>query len=254
MTLAAMSPAPASTRMAGGMPAAPLWERCYRRAVEGREDEIVATFLESRSDAATARALGLRTVHVRRLVDLCVPEAAVLRRARRRTALLYSDEDLLAALQAAAVELPAPVAIESYREWALRHDNGRRNPGPEVIRLRFGGWRRALARAGLTPRERSGPHARYGRSDVVEAVAAAWRELGRYPSVVRYEVWRAGRQGVPSAAIARRAAKSWDDLLAAAYPLVYDRELVYDKDRADDGRGLCDTRRATIVAAASARP
>jgi hypothetical protein len=45
--------------------------------------------------------------------------------------------------------------------------------------------------------------------------------LGRYPSVVRYEAWRGGRRQLPAAATARRFARSWDDLLVAAYPLVY---------------------------------
>ena len=202
-------------------PVVPLWERRYRDAVGGREGEIVATFLELRSDAATARELGLRTAHVRRLVDRRVPEAGVLRRARRATPSVYADTDLLDALRAAARELPTPVAIEAYRRWASRNGNGHRLPGPEVIRLRFGGWRRALVRAGLSTHRRSGPRATYGHDDVVEAVAAAWRELGRYPSVVRYEAWRRGRPDLPSAAMARRATRSWDDLLAAAYPLVY---------------------------------
>lgn len=228
--------------------AVPLREQRHRQAVEGREDEIVATFLELRSDVATASALGLRTAHVRRLVDLRVPEARVLRRARRTTSSIYSDEDLLDALRAAALELVTPVAIEPYRAWALRDSDGRRHPGPEVIRLRFGGWRRALAQAGLPTNVRSGPRATYGPTDVVEAIAAAWRELGRYPSVVRYEAWRAGRPGVPSAAIARRATKSWDDLLAAAYPLVY-----CPGPSATLGVGY-DTRRTTAAVGASARP
>ena len=93
--------------------------------------------------------------------------------------------------------------------------------GSEVFKLRFGGWRQALARADLPTNSRSGPQASYRYEDVVVAVAAAWRELGRYPSVTRYDAWRAGRAQLPVAATARRFARSWDDLLVAAYPLVY---------------------------------
>ena len=90
-----------------------------------------------------------------------------------------------------------------------------------VVVLRFGGWRRALARAGLAVNQAGGPHPTYDIDDVLGAIAAAWRELGRAPSVARYDAWRGGRPGLPAPATARRFAESWDDLLAAAYPLVY---------------------------------
>ena len=204
------------------VPLAPIWERRFRQAVKGREGEIVATFLRLRSDSATARELGLQPRHVRRLVDLAVPEARVLRRARRASSPLYSDEQIIAALRDAARELPAPLSIEGYRRWT-QNGGGRERPGPELIKVRFGGWRRALARAGLPTNSRSGPRATYEFADVVRAIAAAWREIGRYPSVARYEAWRGGRTDLPAAATARRFAPSWDNLLVAAYPLVYGR-------------------------------
>jgi len=203
-------------------PLAPAWERRFRQAVQGREDEIVATFLRLRSDSATARELGLQPRHVRRLVDLAVPEARVLRRARRASSPLYTDEQILAALRDAAGDLPSPLSIEGYRRWT-QNGGGRERPGPELVKVRFGGWRRALARAGLPTNSRSGPRATYEFADVVRAIAAAWRATGRYPSVVRYEAWRGGRPDLPAAATARRFAPSWDDLLVAAYPLVYGR-------------------------------
>ena len=55
----------------------------------------------------------------------------------------------------------------------------------------------------------------------MQAVAAAWREMARYPSVVRYDAWRGGRSQFPVAATARRFVRSWDDLLGDAYSLVY---------------------------------
>ena len=204
------------------VPLAPAWERRFRQAVKGRERDIVATFLRLRSDSATARELGLQPRHVRRFVDLAVPEARVLRRARRASSPLFSDEQICAALRDAAGELPSPLSIEGYRRWT-RNGDGHDRPGPEVIKVRCGGWRRALARAGLPTNARSGPRATYEYADVVRAIAAAWREMGRYPSVTRYEAWRGGRTDLPAAATARRFAPSWDDLLVAAYPLVYGR-------------------------------
>ncbi len=155
--------------------------------IEGREEEVVAAFLRLRSDAAVARELGLQVRQVRRLIDVSVPEARVLRRARRTASQAYADQDLLCALREAARELPSPLAIESYRRWAQAKSNGQPWPGPEVIILRFAGWRRALVRAGLPSNARHGPHAAYDYTTVVGAIAAAWREMRGYPSVVRYD-------------------------------------------------------------------
>jgi AraC-like DNA-binding protein len=203
------------------VPAVPLWERRYRQAITGREPEIVAAFLRLHRDNAVAQELALHPRHVRRLVDAEVPEAGVLRRGRRNLTQTYSEEEMIRVLRRAALDVPSPMTIESYRAWAQFSGNGHRWPGPEVIKLRYGGWRNGLARAGLPTNSRYGPHARFAYPDVVAAVAAAWRDLGRYPSVMRFDAWRAGRRHLPAAATARRFARSWDDLLVAAYPLVY---------------------------------
>ena len=203
------------------VPAVPVWERRFRREVAGREAQIVATFLRLRSYRAVARRLGLRTSDVQRLVDGAVPEAGVLSRARRTLGQTYTETELLDALRSAASHSPSPMSIESYRRWANGANDELRRPGSEVFKLRFGGWRQALGRAGLPINSRNGPQASYRYEDVVAAVAAAWRELGSYPSVTRYDAWRAGRAQLPVAATARRFVTSWDDLLVAAYPLVY---------------------------------
>lgn len=204
------------------IPVVPLGTRRYLAAIEGREAEIVAAFLELRSDAAVAQRLSLQEPHVHRLIDARVPEADVLRRKRRSRRPRYSDQELVAALRKAAPHLPSPLGYEAYRVWAAgRQLDGRPWPGPQVITLRCGGWCRALGRAGLPANRAGGLPATWQRSHVVAAIAAAWRELGRAPSVAGYEAWRAGRAGLPSPATARGFAAGWDNLLAACYPLVY---------------------------------
>ena len=201
------------------VPAEPLWERRYRQAIAGREPDIVAAFLRLRSDRAVAQELGLQVSHVRRLIDAELPEANVLRRARRNLAQAYSQGEIIGALQNAALDVPSPMSIESYRLWASTPVRvslpGAGGGQAEVRRLAQG-----TVRAGLPTNSRGGPQATYAYPEVV-ALADAWRELGRYPSVVRYDAWRAGRTQLPAAATARRLARSWDDLLVAAYPLVY---------------------------------
>jgi hypothetical protein len=181
----------------------------------------VAAFLRLRSDQAVARELGLQASQVRRLVDAAVPEAGVLRRAGRTASQACTDEELTKALREAARELRSPLTLNTYRRWAQQRSNGRPCPSAEVIVARFGSWRRALVRAGLPSTSRHGPLVAYDYATVVQAVAAAWREIRRYPSTVRYDAWRAARRHLPSAAAARSFATSWDDLLADAYPLVY---------------------------------
>ncbi len=204
------------------IPVVALGTRRYLAAIAGREAEIVAAFLQLRSDAAVAQRLRLPEPHVHRLIDARVPEADVLRGKRRSRRPRYSDQELVAALQRAAPHLPSPLGYEAYRAWAAGRALGDRPwPGPQVITLRCGGWCRALGRAGLPANRAGGLPATWQRSDVLAAIVAAWRELGRAPTVTGYEAWRAGRAGLPSPATARRFAAGWDDLLAACYPLVY---------------------------------
>jgi hypothetical protein len=217
------------------IPAVPISERRYLAAVRGREAEIAEAFLRLRNDAEVAGQLGLRERHVRRLVSAEVPDAALLRRPRRTPGPRYSDQDLIAALREAAPSLASPMGHDAYRRWARGRDrDGRPWPGTQVAMRRFGGWRRALLRAGLPTNRGGGPPTTYSLDDVIAAIAAAWRELGRYPSVARYDAWRAGRAGVPSPATARCFAASWDDLLVKAYPLVHGLSVgVGEHDRAD---------------------
>ena len=49
----------------------------------------------------------MQLTHARRLVDAEVPEADVLRRARRNLAQVYSDEEIIGALQEAVLGLTA---------------------------------------------------------------------------------------------------------------------------------------------------
>jgi len=204
------------------IPIRPLRERRFLAAVTGRETEIAAAFVELRNDAAVAQRLGLLNGQVRRLIDATVPEADVLRRRGRNHQPRYSDAELIATLQRAALELSSPMGYQAFRIWAVgQQRHGSSCPGPQVVVLRFAGWRNALAQAGLPVNRVGGPHSTYDLDSVLSAIAACWVDLGRAPSVTGYGTWRAARAGIASPATARRFGASWDDLLAAAYPLVY---------------------------------
>ncbi len=97
------------------------------------------------------------------------PEHAVLEpRSDRR--LRFTDEQIIGALQVAALRLGhAP----RQRAW-----DG--VPSRETIQGRFGGWDKALAAAGIERDEWRGAHRR-SSADCIEALRAARRLLGHWP-------------------------------------------------------------------------
>jgi len=208
-------------RQAGGERSS-VRDRRYARAVEGREREIVTLFLRLRDDAAVAAQLGLETRYVRQCVNDLVPEPGVLRRRPRQGSPRHSDEELVSHLIVAASECDSPMTKEAFDAWAARRAGEKRAvPGSQAVMLRFGGWRAALTRAGLPANPSAGPEATYDLDDGLNAIASCWRDSGRFPSVQRYDSWRRTHAGFPASATIRHSTRSWNDLVLAAYPLVY---------------------------------
>ena len=85
----------------------------------------------------------------------------------------YSDAELIAAVQAAAVEMGQPLSERKYAEWEKR---GRGRPGRATIRARFGGWRAACAAAGVAGWERLVTEGKKARR--MQAAAAMWEAPG----------------------------------------------------------------------------
>jgi hypothetical protein len=201
----------------------PASERRYRAAVRGREQEVLAAYQRLGDEAPVARELGLRESHIRRLISVELPESRALRRRERVRRERYTDEDLRNALRKAARQSPSPLGYHAYRKWAkAQRGDGRHCPSAQTVLLRLGTWREALAAAGLPVPAGGGRSATYGRSDALAALALAWSELGRAPTIRGYEAWRAGRCDLPSPVTVRRLAPSWDDLLREAYGLVHE--------------------------------
>jgi hypothetical protein len=180
-----------------------------------------------RSDEAVAVHTGIDVVSVHRFVNETVPDPDVLRRKRKSRADHYSDEEFVEALQVAARELANPMAHYAYAEWTRGRmlDDERPWPGPQGMMLRFGSWRRALARAGLPANPTGGPDPRFELSDAVDGMVEAWRALGRPPTVDAYDAWGAGRDAFPKSATARKFVDGWLELQLAAWPIVHGRQL-----------------------------
>lgn len=205
----------------------PRADRRYESAFPARADEVEALFLQLRDDDAVAEATGLDPSIVRRFANEYLPDSDVLRRQRKRRIARYSDDELVACLRTAATELGNPLAHARYAEWSRGRalDGERPWPGPQGMMLRFGSWRNALARAGLPANPTAGPDPRFELSDAVDAMARAWAETGKPPTVGSYDNWRAGREEFPASATARKFVEGWDVLQLAAWPVVHGRRL-----------------------------
>lgn len=205
----------------------PRADRLYSAAFPARAAEVEALFLQLRDDDAVARATGLDASLVRRLVDERIPDPDVLRRRPKRRLERYLDGELVACLRTAATEFTGPLAHSRYAEWSRGRalDEARPWPGPQGMMLRFGSWRNALARAGLPANPTGGPDPRFELSDAIDAIARAWAETGKPPTVEAYDGWRAGRNEFPASATARKFVEGWDELQLAAWPVVHGRRL-----------------------------
>jgi hypothetical protein len=211
-------------------------EESYQAAIAGRETELKALFLELKREDEVADRTGIDSALIRHFADENIPDAALLRRRRKRREAHYSDEELLRCLQQGSRELRSPLSHLAYGGWARGRQlkDHRPWPGPQAAMLRFGSWRAALTQAGLPANPTAGPQKTFQLDDCIEAVAQAWRETERPPSVGRYERWRLDKSAetrgrIPSAPTVRNAirrlSQGWDDLLLTVYPLVHGHKL-----------------------------
>lgn len=215
-------------------------ERLHEAAFPARADEVEGLFLALRDDCAVADRTGIDKALVRRFIDEHVPDADVLRHKPKTRHERYSDEELVHCLKTAAGELPTPMGYEAYTAFSRGRmlDQQRPWPGPQGMILRFGCWRSALTRAGLPTHPSAGPDARFELADAVDAIARAWRDIGRPPTICEYDAWRAGRAAFPASATMRKLVDGWDCLHLAAWPIVHRRPVpgVSNPDATDPQR------------------
>jgi hypothetical protein len=211
-----------------GIPRAPQPERFFRSQVEPRRRELERLFLQCRDDGVVATSVGLPVNHVKRLIDQSIPDANLLRRRPRVAINRYGDDELIDSLRFASRSLPEPFSHAAYKEWStweLMPNDSRARPGPQTACLRYGSWRKALAAAGLPANPTGGPTKTYDLNDGLNGIAAAWKDLGRFPSAQLYDEWHQRNLRYPSSATIRHSAGTWDQALLACWPLVHGRPL-----------------------------
>jgi hypothetical protein len=120
----------------------------------------------------------------------------------------FSEDQLLAALRAAAAELGEPLTNGGYDTWQRGREEA---ASPALLIRRFGSWRAACEAAGLSANSTRSTTRRWSEEDLVAVVAAYLRAEGSTGSFADYSAWARTQDGAPSGATLRQRG-SWAEL------------------------------------------
>lgn len=211
-------------------------------AIAEHADAIHKAFLATRNLAGVAAQLGIPKAIVLAYVTEHIPDYKVLARVPRSTAKHYSNDELVASLQEAAINTVgnlSHVAYQKYVDHSPGLPDGRPRPGPQGMALRFGTWNGALEAAGLPANPTAGPPKRFeDPAAVLQSVVTCWLDLEHAPTVKEYDLWQRGKTVHPSPAIARRILGSWDLTLVRAWQIVQGVQLDQEDSEAVVPPGL----------------
>jgi hypothetical protein len=124
----------------------------------------------------------------------------------------YSDQQLVAALAAAAVELGEPLKVGAYDAWQRGRDDA---ASPALVIRRFGSWKQACTRAGVATNTTRSTSRRWTDEQVVGIVASYLRSPGSTGTFADYTAWARAQQGAPSGATLRQRLP-WAEVKARA--------------------------------------
>ena len=143
------------------------------------------------------------------------------------------DDEMLAALRTASWELGDKITQSAFGDLARE----RGWPSAGAVKKRFGSWNAAKRACGLPA---PGRVAVWSQAEIVAALLAASRELGRPPTWKEYKAL-AGERGWPSATVLTGRHGGWDAVLRTAGltpPAAWTHERVIAALRADaEGHG-----------------
>lgn len=127
---------------------------------------------------------------------------------------LVSSAKIILDLRAAAEILGEPLIIPRYREQAPK----RGWVSDFTAANRFGSWAEACRVAGVRSNPAMGrrENSRFGPRECLRALRSCAEELGRSPTLARYESWSARRPEHPKAATIRYHLGGWNAALRAA--------------------------------------
>ena len=113
----------------------------------------------------------------------------------------FSDDQLAAAIAAAAVALGEPLTAAAYDGWQRSREDA---ASPALLIRRFGSWRQACAHAGVATNATRSTSRRWSEDDVVRFVADYLAAPGSTGSYAGYAAWAQQTEGAPSGSIIRQ--------------------------------------------------
>ncbi|HJQ04734.1 MAG TPA: hypothetical protein VJ872_04790 [Nocardioides sp.] len=127
----------------------------------------------------------------------------------------FTDDQLIAALRAAAAELGEPLTAGGYDAWQRGRPEA---ASPALLIRRLGSWRGACEAAGLSANSTRSTSRRWTDDEVVAIVARYLASPGATGSFADYSEWARSAADAPSGATLRQRG-SWADIKKRAQGL-----------------------------------
>jgi len=144
-----------------------------------------------------------------RVRQLLGKQAKKLPKGRMNFEKIFSDEDLLTILRLSAEKIDGPLTCNAYRKLGIQ-------PTVAIFIGRFGTWKNACDRAGVTPGRavRSNYTRAHSEEDMLAFVASYLADPRTNGSADGYEEWQRKVDGAPSLTLIRQRIGKWNDIKA----------------------------------------
>jgi hypothetical protein len=144
-----------------------------------------------------------------RVRQLLGKQAKKLPKGRANFEKIFSDEDLLTILRLSAEKIGGPLTCNAYRKLGIQ-------PTVAIFIGRFGTWKNACDKAGVTPGRamRSNYTRAHSEEDMLAFVASYLADPRTNGSADGYEEWQRKVDGAPSLTLIRQRVGKWNDIKA----------------------------------------
>jgi hypothetical protein len=144
-----------------------------------------------------------------RVRQLLGKQAKKLPKGRMNFEKIFSDEDLLTILRLSAEKIGGPLTCNAYRKLGIQ-------PTVAIFIGRFGTWKKACDKAGVTPGRamRSNYTRAHSEEDMLAFVASYLADPRTNGSADGYEEWQRKVDGAPSLTLIRQRIGKWNDIKA----------------------------------------
>ena len=144
-----------------------------------------------------------------RVRQLLGKQAKKLPKGRANFEKIFSDEDLLTILRLSAEKIGGPLTCNAYRKLGIQ-------PTVAIFIGRFGTWKNACDKAGVTPGRamRTNYTRAHSEEDMLAFVASYLADPRTNGSADGYEEWQRKVDGAPSLTLIRQRIGKWNDIKA----------------------------------------